>query len=88
MVISSETAVTAKAKLVDLRNGKTLWEGTAHASSAEQQSNSGGGLVGMLIVTAKILGDLRFWDTHPTPALTTHSPHTFLKPRDPRREPP
>ncbi|MGL5286653.1 MAG: DUF799 domain-containing protein [Aeromonas sp.] len=50
MVISSETAVTAKAKLVDLRNGKTLWEGTARASSAEQQSNSGGGLVGMLVV--------------------------------------
>ncbi len=28
------------------------------------------------------------WDTHPIPALTTHSTSTFLKPRDPRREPP
>ncbi len=28
------------------------------------------------------------WDTHLTPALTTHSPSTFLTPRDPRREPP
>ena len=27
-------------------------------------------------------------DTHPIPVLTTHSPSTFLKPRDPRREPP
>ncbi|MGY3916920.1 DUF799 domain-containing protein [Aeromonas australiensis] len=50
MVLSSETAVTAKAKLVDLRNGKTIWEGTARASSAEQKSNGGGSLVGMLVV--------------------------------------
>ncbi|SDO44433.1 hypothetical protein SAMN05216213_10160 [Ectopseudomonas guguanensis] len=49
-IISSEVAVTASAKLVDLRNGKLLWEGTARASSAEQQQNNGGGLVGMLIV--------------------------------------
>ncbi len=28
------------------------------------------------------------WDTHLTPALTTHSPSTFLKPRDQREEPP
>ncbi|MFM5556406.1 DUF799 domain-containing protein [Aeromonas veronii] len=50
MVVSSETAVTAKAKLVDLRNGKAIWEGTARASSAEQKSNGGGSLVGMLVV--------------------------------------
>ena len=49
-IITSEVAVTATAKLVDLRNGKLLWEGTARASSAEQQQNNGGGLVGMLIV--------------------------------------
>jgi hypothetical protein len=28
------------------------------------------------------------WDTHLIPALTTHSLSTFLKPRDPRGEPP
>lgn len=49
-IISSEVAVTATAKLVDLRNGKLLWEGTARASSAEQQQNNSGGLVGMLVV--------------------------------------
>lgn len=49
-IISSEVAVTASAKLVDLRTGKLLWEGSARASSAEQQQNNSGGLVGMLIV--------------------------------------
>lgn len=48
MVISSETRVTAEAKLVDLRSGRTLWAGSATASSAEGDSNSGG-LVGMLV---------------------------------------
>jgi hypothetical protein len=48
MVIASETRVTADAKLVDLRSGRTLWAGSATASSAEGDSNSGG-LVGMLV---------------------------------------
>lgn len=52
MVISSETAVTASAKLVDLRTGTTLWTGSARASSEEGGNNSGGGLVGMLITAA------------------------------------
>ena len=52
MVISSETRVTAEAKLVDLRSGQTLWAGMATASSAEGDSNSGGGLVGMLVKAA------------------------------------
>ncbi|WP_211168599.1 DUF799 domain-containing protein [Azoarcus indigens] len=51
-VISSETRVTAVAKLVDLRSGKTLWEGAATASSAEGNNNSGGGLIGMLVMAA------------------------------------
>lgn len=51
-VITSEVAVTAKAKLVDLRDGRLLWEGAARASSAENQNNNGGGLVGMLITAA------------------------------------
>jgi len=52
MVISSETAVTATAKLVDLKSGTTLWTGTARASSEEGGNNGGGGLIGMLITAA------------------------------------
>jgi len=52
VVISSETAVTVSASLVDLRTGVQIWQGKARASSAEQQNNSGGGLVGMLVVAA------------------------------------
>lgn len=48
IVVSSETRVTAEAKLVDLRSGKTLWSGSATASSAEGDSNNGG-LLGMLV---------------------------------------
>ncbi len=50
-VIMSETRVTAEGKLVDLRSGKTLWNGSATASSSEG-NNSGGGLIGMLITAA------------------------------------
>ena len=52
VVISSETRVTADAKLIDLRTGKTLWAGSATASSAEGDNNSGGGLVGVLVKAA------------------------------------
>lgn len=48
-VIASETRVTAAGRLVDLRSGKELWSGTATASSSEGDSNSGGGLVGLLV---------------------------------------
>ncbi|HEJ6940491.1 TPA: DUF799 domain-containing protein [Serratia marcescens] len=51
MVISSETRVTVAARLVDLRNGKQLWAGTATASSNEGNNNSGG-LLGMVISAA------------------------------------
>ena len=47
-VIASETRVTAEARLVDLRTGKQLWHGSATASSAESDNNSGG-LIGMLV---------------------------------------
>lgn len=50
-ILSSETRVTAAAKLIDLRSGKMLWSGAATASSAEGD-NSGGGLVGMLVKAA------------------------------------
>lgn len=52
MIISSETVVTASAKLVDLKSGTTLWTGSARASSEEGGNNGGGGLVGMLITAA------------------------------------
>lgn len=48
-VIQSAAIVTLNAKLIDLRTGQQLWNGSASASSAEGQS-SGGGLVGMLVV--------------------------------------
>lgn len=48
-LISSESVVTAEAHLVDLRSGSMLWAGTATASSAEQHSNAGGGIAGLLI---------------------------------------
>lgn len=47
-VISSETRVDAEARIVDLRSGELLWQGTASASSAEQQQSQGG-LVGLLV---------------------------------------
>lgn len=50
-IVASETRVTATGKLVDLRNGKVLWEGAATASSAEGDSNNGG-LIGMLVKAA------------------------------------
>ena len=48
-VLSSETIVEMHAKLVDLRTGALLWDGKATASSAEQNNNSQGGLIGMLV---------------------------------------
>ncbi|ACT09016.1 MULTISPECIES: DUF799 domain-containing protein [Dickeya] len=51
-VVNSETRVTASARLVDLRTGKELWKGSATASTSEQQSNSNGGVVGLLVQAA------------------------------------
>ena len=48
-VVSSETTVTLEARLVDLRTGQLLWNGGASASSAEQNSSSQGGVVGLLV---------------------------------------
>lgn len=48
-VLNSETAVTLEARLVDLRSGQLLWEGSATASSAEQNNNNQGGLIGLLV---------------------------------------
>lgn len=59
-VVMSDTRVTAEGRLVDLRSGKTLWEGSATASSSEGDRNSGGGLVGLLIkaVVNQVAGNL------------------------------
>jgi hypothetical protein len=56
-VVSSATVVSADAKLLDLRSGKVLWEGSASASSAEGQQNQNG-LIGMLVsaVVNQIIG--------------------------------
>lgn len=48
-LVMSETAVAARSRLVDLRTGVLLWEGSARASSAEQRNNNGGGLAGLLV---------------------------------------
>lgn len=47
-VINSASVVSADGRLVDLRSGAILWEGSASASSAEGRSSSGG-LAGLLV---------------------------------------
>ncbi len=49
VLFDSQVIVSATAKLVDLRNGKLLWEGKASASNAEGSNNGGGGIVGLLV---------------------------------------
>lgn len=53
-VIDSDTVVAASAKLVDLRTGDVLWEGSGRASGKEQRNFSVGssGLVAMLVQAA------------------------------------
>jgi len=48
-VIASETRVTAQARIVDLRTGQLLWQGSATASSSENRNQSQGGLAGLLV---------------------------------------
>jgi hypothetical protein len=48
-VVSADSVVTVEGRLVDLRDGRTLWTGSASASSAEQRSSQQGGLVGLLL---------------------------------------
>lgn len=47
--VMSETRVEVEGRVVDLRSGQLLWEGKAFASSAEQQQQAQGGLVGLLV---------------------------------------
>lgn len=53
-VIDSDTVVAASAKLVDLRTGDVLWEGSGRASGKELVNGgvSGGGLIGILVQAA------------------------------------
>ena len=51
-VIKSVVEVAVDAELVDLRSGRSLYKGTAFASSAENNNNNSGGLIGMLITAA------------------------------------
>ena len=49
-VVASDTRVEVEGRIIDLRSGELLWQGRAFASSAEQQQQSQGGLVGLLVV--------------------------------------
>jgi len=59
-VISSDAEVTLEAKLIDLRSGELLWDGSATASSAEQSSGNQAGLIGLLVqaVVAQIIDNV------------------------------
>jgi hypothetical protein len=48
-ILSSAVTVSAKARLVDTRNGQIIWEGSARASSDESGGGSSGSLLGMVI---------------------------------------
>ena len=51
-VLASEVRVAVEARIVDLRSGDLLWQGSAMATSAEQQQQAQGGLLGVLIAAA------------------------------------
>ncbi len=57
-VVASETVVEVEARVVDLRDGRLLWQGKSRASSAEQQQQAQGGIAGLLILalTQQIVG--------------------------------
>lgn len=48
-IISSDTVVRVEGRIVDLRTGQLLWQGSASASSKEGESSNQGGLVGLLV---------------------------------------
>jgi hypothetical protein len=71
-VIASDTRVTASARLVDARNAKTLWSGSATASSNEQQNNSGSGILSTLITAAITqISNTAFDKAHDVAAVTS-----------------
>lgn len=88
LVITSATVVTAQARLVDLRTGRELWAGKASASSEEGGSNSGAGLMGMLVTAlVKQVAYSAFDNAHAIAAITTRrllSPNSGGLPYGPR----
>ena len=60
-VINSARTVRIEGKIVDLRSGENLWQGTAYASTNEEQQQSQGGLIGLLItaLVKQIAGTVR-----------------------------
>lgn len=48
-IVASDTRVTVQARIVDLRTGDLLWQGSASAASSENKSSNQGGLVGLLV---------------------------------------
>ena len=57
-VLASETRVEVEARIIDLRSGELLWQGVAVATSAEEQQQSQGGIVGLLVtaIVKQIVG--------------------------------
>ena len=57
-IVESETRVDVQARIMDLRSGDLLWEGSAFATSAEQSQANQAGLVGLLVaaVIKQIVG--------------------------------
>ena len=51
-VIDSVTTVTAKARLVDLRSSKEIWQGSATATDNDQGNNNNNGVIGILVSAA------------------------------------
>lgn len=49
-VLASESRVEVEGRIVDLRSGDLLWQGMAVATSAEEQQQAQGGLVGLLVL--------------------------------------
>lgn len=72
-VINSASIVSARAKLVDLKTSKLLWEGTAAASSDENKNQQGGGLAGLLIaaIVNQIISTM-IDESHPVAGVTSH----------------
>ena len=92
MVFDSQVVVAATAKLVDLRDGQVLWQGSVVASDAANQNNSGGGVVGMLVnaVVRQIVASTKEDAGYPIAKmasrqlLTAHPPNGLLYgPRSP-----
>jgi len=81
-VVASDTSVSVQARLVNGRTGDLMWAGTARASTAEQQNQQQGGLVGMLItaVVTQVISSIRD-DSHPMAGLATQRLLTAGQPR-------